>query len=364
MEVPFIDLKRQYQSLKNQIDAAVHSVLESGQFIGGKSVGDFEVAFATSLGIPHCIGVANGTDALLVALKGLGVSRGDEVITQAFGWISASEMITLAGGIPIFSDVRADSCALNPALIEEKITPRTKGVVLMHLYGQAGHAQAVKQICDRHRIFLLEDCAQAHLTESSGVKVGTVGHAAAFSFYPTKNLGAYGDAGCVVTHDARLAAEMRLYANHGGLGEHRMEGINSRLDPLQAIVLSQKLPHLPSWTARRKDLAKDYQQRLAQVPEILLPAAHDGHTFHQYVIRSTRRDELKAFLQDRHIQTMIHYPAALPDLPAYRHGKHVPGDFPVATGMARDVLSLPVYPELEDEQLVYVCDSIKLFYGR
>jgi len=366
MEVPFVDLKAQYRSIKPEIDRAVEAVFESGQFVGGKFVQQFEYSFASLLGVDHCIGVGNGTDAIFIALKSLGVSPGDEIITPAFSWISSAETITLAGGKPVFADILPETFTINPELLEAQITGRTKGVILVHLYGQAGPAHQIKQICEKHSLFLIEDCAQAHLSEESGTPVGTIGDAGTFSFYPTKNLGAYGDAGCIITNDEHLEKKARLFANHGGLQQHFFEGMNSRLDPLQAAMLSVKCRYLKQWTEQRINNAKLYIELLGSLEQITLPAVRKDtkHTFHQYVVCVAQRSELRDFLLHQGIQTMIHYPTALPNLPAFRYLNHSKEDFPVASQCQEEVLSLPVHPELSHDQIAYVCEKINTFYKR
>ena len=366
MEVPYVDLKAQYQGIKTEIDLAVKSVFEKGQFIGGEFVNQFESSFAALIGIDYCVGVGNGTDALFIALKSLGVSQGDEVITPAFAWISSAETITLAGGNPVFSDISPDDFTINPDQIESRITTRTKGVILVHLYGQAAQSHKIQQMCEKHSLFLIEDCAQAHLTEEFGVPVGKIGDAGTFSFYPTKNLGAYGDAGCIVTSNAAVEKKARLYANHGGLHQHIMEGVNSRLDSLQAAVLTVKCRHLSRWTTQRIAYAKYYNDQLGTFDPITLPQVRPQtkHTFHQYVVRASQRNDLRKFLAENGIQTMIHYPNALPNLPAYRYLNHTKKDFPVASLYQEEVLSLPVHPDLSEDQIAYVCEKIKVFYNK
>lgn len=366
MEVPFIDLKAQYRSIKAEIDQAVEAVFESGQFVGGKFVHEFESSFSSLLGVDHCIGVGNGTDAIFIALKVLGVASGDEVITPAWGWISSAETITLAAGKPVFADVLPDTYTINPEVLETQITARTKGIILVHLYGQAGPAHQIKQICEKHGLFLIEDCAQAHLSEEFGIPVGRIGNAGTFSFYPTKNLGAYGDAGCIITNDEHLEKRARLFANHGGLQQHDMEGINSRLDPLQAAMLTVKARYLTRWTEQRIVNAKLYTELLAKVEQITLPATRQDtkHTFHQYVARVAQRNELRIFLSHHGIQTMIHYPTAIPNLPAFRYLNHSRDDFPVASRCQEEVLSLPIHPGLSQNQIAYVCEKIKKFYQK
>lgn len=364
MEVPFVDLKAQYRNIKSEIDQAVEAVFESGQFVGGKFVQQFESSFASLVGIEHCVGVGNGTDAIFIALKALGVSSGNEVMTPAFSWISSAETIALAAGRPVFIDVLPETYNINPELLEAKITNKTKGIILVHLYGQAAHAHQVKGICERHGLFLIEDCAQAHLSEEFGIPVGKIGDAGTFSFYPTKNLGAYGDAGCIITNDVDLEKKARLFANHGGLQQHVMEGTNSRLDPLQASMLDVKCRYLLKWTEQRIVNAKLYNESLVQVSQITLPSIRQKtkHTFHQYVIRAAKRNELRNFLSAEGIQTVIHYPTALPNLPAFRYLNHSKDDFPVASRCQEEVLSLPIHPELSQDQIAYVCEKIKKFY--
>jgi dTDP-4-amino-4,6-dideoxygalactose transaminase len=366
MEVLFVDLKAQYRKIKPEIDQAVEAVFESGQFVGGQFVHQFESSFASLLGINHCIGVGNGTDAIFIALKSLGVSPGDEVITPAFSWISSAETITLAAGKPVFADVLPETLTINPERVEVQITGKTKGIILVHLYGQAGPAHHVKRICEKHGLFLIEDCAQAHLSEEFGIPVGKIGDAGTFSFYPTKNLGAYGDAGCIVTNDEQLEKRTRLFANHGGLQQHIMEGVNSRLDPLQAAMLAVKCRYLKQWTEQRIVNAALYDELLRHVDQVTLPIVRKEtkHTFHQYVVRVAQRNELRDYLSNQGIQTMIHYPTALPNLPAFRYLNYSKEDFSVASRCQEEVLSLPVHPELSQDQIAYVCEKINKFYKK
>ena len=272
MHIPFVDLKAQYESIKPEIDAAMASVIADTAFIGGQRIKDFERAFAEAQGAKHCIGVANGTDAIYIALRMLGVGDGDEVITVANSWISTSEVITQAGARPVFVDID-EHYNIDAALIEEKITPRTRAILPVHLYGQPADLDAIVALCEKHDLLLLEDCAQAHLARFDGTRVGNFGKAGTFSFYPGKNLGAYGDAGAIVTNDDELAERCRMFANHGALKKdhHKIEGINSRLDGLQAAVLSAKLPHLADWTANRQAVAAAYDERLAGIGDLVTP---------------------------------------------------------------------------------------------
>jgi dTDP-4-amino-4,6-dideoxygalactose transaminase len=366
-KVPFVDLVKQYHSIKNQIDEAIQNVVLNSAFIGGKYVKAFEEDFAKLYEVKHVVSCANGTDSLFIIMKMLGIGAGDEVITVANSWISSSETISQAGARPVFVDVHPELYSIDERLIEEKITPKTKALIAVHLQGQMCAIDAIKAICDKHKIYLIEDCAQSHLSELNEVRAGLTGIASSFSFYPGKNLGAYGDAGCIITNDDELASRCRMFANHGALKkhQHQMEGINSRLDGLQAAILSAKLPFLKEWTEARIKNGGLYNQYLSGIKEIELPQVRPNskHTFHLYVIRAQRRDALMQFLKEREIETSIHYPTALPNLPAYQYLGYQPSDFPVATRLQQEILSLPMYPELSEDQISYIAGTIKEFYS-
>lgn len=367
MIVPFVDLKPQYLSLKSELDEAIRGVLEDCSFVGGSRVKNFENEFAKLLGVKHCIGVGNGTDALYIILKMVGLKPGDEVITSVASWISTSETISQTGAKPVFVDIDPDTYTMNPLEVEKKITQNTKAILPVHLYGHVAHVSALKAICEKYHLTLIEDCAQSHFTEENEKLAGTFGIAGAFSFYPGKNLGAYGDAGAIVTNDDDLAQCMRMYANHGALEKHQheMEGINSRLDTMQAAILSVKAKYILKWTDQRIANATKYDQLLEGVSQIIRPSVRSNtkHTFHLYVIRTDKRNELKAYLASKGIETSIHYPKALPNLPAYKHFAHLPEDFPVASKYQDQILSLPMYPELTSQQIEYVSQSIKNFFA-
>jgi dTDP-4-amino-4,6-dideoxygalactose transaminase len=365
MRVPFVDLHSQYISIKRAIDDAIASVIAESAFIRSRHVDAFERAWADTVGVKHCVSCANGTDALYIAMRALGLKPGDEVITTAHSWISTSETITQAGGCVVFCDTDYETFTIDPAQIEEKITARTVGIIPVHLYGQACDMDAIMGIARKHRLWVVEDCAQAHLARYKGKSVGTLGSAATFSFYPGKNLGAYGDAGCIVTNHRELADWMATFARHGGKGEHVIEGINSRLDGLQAAILLAKLPHLSSWTESRRRVADRYTQMLRNVQEIETPGVgrDRDHVYHLYVIRTAKRDELKRHLAAAGITTALNYPKALPFYPAYEYLKHSPKDFPVAHGNQYRILSLPIYPELSNAMLSYVGDQIVTFFS-
>ncbi len=365
MKVPFVDLYAQYQTIKPQIDAAIAETIAQCSFIRGAAVDNFELAWAKTLGVKHCVSCANGTDALYIAMRGLGLKPGDEVITTAHSWISTSETITQAGGKVVFCDTDEDTFTIDPKLLESKVTPRTVGIIPVHLYGQAADMDAVMAFAAKHKLWVLEDCAQAHLARFKGKLVGTFGNAATFSFYPGKNLGAYGDAGCAVTNDDRLADWMATFARHGGKGEHVMEGINSRMDGLQGAVLGVKLPHLPAWTEARRRVAARYDQLLAGVGDVVSPKIADGrdHVYHLYVIRTNKRDSLKKHWAEEGIATVLNYPKALPFYPAYAYLGAKPSDFPVAYSHQSRILSLPIYPEMTKEMISYVARKVSEFYG-
>jgi dTDP-4-amino-4,6-dideoxygalactose transaminase len=366
MNIPFVDLKAQYASIKKEIDSAISQVLNETNFIGGKPVKDFESKFASLYKVKNVVGVANGTDAIYIVLKMLGIGPGDEVITSASSWISTSETISQTGATPVFVDIDPDTYTINPLLVEEKISLRTKAIIPVHLYGQMAHIGDIKSICEKHKIHLIEDCAQSHFSEENGQLAGTFGIAGTFSFYPGKNLGAYGDAGGIVTNDDPLAQKCRMYANHGALKKHahQIEGINSRLDTLQAAILHVKANYITEWTSARIANADHYNAALKDIREITLPSVRKNtkHTFHLYVIRTDKRDQLKSHLESNGIQTAIHYPTALPKLEAYKYLNHAKNDFPVASKYQNEILSLPMYPELTLSKIEFIGNQIRDFF--
>jgi dTDP-4-amino-4,6-dideoxygalactose transaminase len=343
--VPFADLQLQYQTIKGEIDAAIAAVIRDNAFIRGAYVDAFEREFAEAVDIRHCVSCANGTDALYLAMAALNVEPGDEVITTAHSWISTSAMITHAGASVVFADTDGATFTIDPAAIEAAITPRTVGIIPVHLYGQPADMDAIMAIARRHGLWVVEDCAQAHLARCNGRQVGTFGIAATYSFYPGKNLGAMGDAGAVVTNDDALAEHMTMLARHGGLvkHQHRIEGVNSRLDGMQAAILSAKLPHLTDWTKARQ------------------AAADRSHVYHLYTIQHPRRDELAAHLNANGVQTAINYPTALPFLAAYSRLKARPEQFPNAHREQGRILSLPMFAEITREQQDEVIDLVRGF---
>ncbi|MBZ0265513.1 DegT/DnrJ/EryC1/StrS family aminotransferase [bacterium] len=366
MNIPFVDLYAQYKTLKNPIDQAIQGVLDNTAFIGGAAVREFETSFAEKVGAKHCIGVGNGTDAIQIVLKMLGIGHGDEVITTATSWIATSEMVTITGAKPVFVDIEPDFYCIDSNKLEAAITPKTRAIIPVHLYGQIANMGEILTIAKKHNLYVIEDCAQSHLSEWQGRKAGTMGIAGTFSFYPGKNLGAYGDAGCIVTDDDELASKCRQYSNHGQLTKntHLMEGINSRLDGIQAAILNVKLPHLEQWCSARGAVAAKYSELLAGINEIELPKIRENsrHTFHIYAIRTRRRDELIAALDEAGISSGVHYPHALPTMPAYEYLNLDLEDYQKAIHHSQSELSLPIYPEMTDEMIEYVAETIRGFF--
>ncbi|MGC6472932.1 MAG: DegT/DnrJ/EryC1/StrS family aminotransferase [Parvibaculales bacterium] len=365
MNVPFNDLYAQYLSLKPEIDDAIARTIKNSAFVRGPEVQAFEENFAELMGVAHCVSCANGTDALYIAMHALGVKPGDEVIVPAHSWISTSETVTQAGGTVVFCDTRDEDFTIDVTAIEEKITDKTVGIIPVHLYGHPAQMDELMRIAKKHNLWVIEDCAQAHLATFDGQKVGQFGDIATFSFYPGKNLGAMGDAGALVTQDDQLARRAARFARHGGLvkGTHEIEGINSRLDGLQAAILNVKLPHLADWTQKRQQVADTYLQHLDGVSELTVPQIDDKatHVWHLFVIRSQKRDEMRAFLSENGIQTVINYPVALPFLDAYAHQGNRTEDFPRAYQHQGEILSLPVFPDMTTDQIIYTTTKLKDF---
>lgn len=365
MLIPFVDLKVQYNSIKNEIDTAIQNVINENAFIKGKYVQEFENNYALKYGVKHCIGVANGTDAIYIVLKMLGIGDGDEVITSSLSWISTSETISQTGAKPVFVDID-NYYTIDVTKISEKITGKTKAIIPVHLYGQAADISSIMKIAKDNNLYLIEDCAQAHFAEYKGQKVGKFGNAATFSFYPGKNLGAYGDAGAIITNNDELAEKCRMYANHGALKKHhhQIEGINSRLDGLQAAILSVKLKYIDDWNEKRFQNALFYNALLKDIPGLRTPLVRKDskHIFHVYCIQVVDREKLIINLAGNGIDTQIHYPTMLPFMPAYSYLNYSYKDFPTAYMIQDKILSLPMYPELRKEEIEYIAKVINQFY--
>jgi dTDP-4-amino-4,6-dideoxygalactose transaminase len=364
--VPMVDLHAQYQRIQVEADAALAAVLQSAQFINGPDCRLLEQEFAAYCGVGQAVGVANGTDALTLALKALGVGPGDEVVTVANTFIATGEAILLCGGRPVFVDVDAVSYTMDPARLEAALTPRTKVVLPVHLYGHPADMGPIVEIAGRRGIPVLEDAAQAHGAEVDGRRAGRLGLGATFSFYPGKNLGAWGDAGMVASEDAGFIARVRQIANHGG-GTHKYDnvvpGTNSRLDTLQAAVLRVKLRHLEAWNAERRERAAAYTRALEGTPGLVLPRERPGarSAWHLYTIRSNARDALKAHLEAEGIATAVHYPRPIHLQPAMAAAGGQAGDLPLSEQLSREVLCLPLYPELPLAELDRISKLVKNF---
>ena len=362
--IPFSDLKRQYQNLKQEIDACIHDSLETTSFIGGEQVAKFEKSFSEYIGSKYCIACANGTDSLEILLKALGIKEGDEVLVPAISWISTSEAVSSIGANPVFVDIDPYNYTINVELIKNKITSKTRAIIPVHLYGQPADMKAIMEIANEFNLKVLEDCAQAHGAKIEDKMVGAFGDAASFSFYPGKNLGAYGDAGCMITNDKNIARVARMIANHGQEGKHNhiIEGRNSRLDSIQASILNVKLPYLPKWIETRNDVGHRYLFEITNT-NIKIPVVKESyfHAFHLFVIRSDKRDQLITYLKENGIGTSIHYPTALPFLACYKYMNHKQADFPVAYEYQNKILSIPMFPELKDEEIQKVINVLNEF---
>lgn len=363
-KIPFVDLYAQYLTIRDDINRSISNVITDTAFIGGAYVTAFEAAFAQYLEVDHVVSCANGTDSMEIILKAWGVGHGDEVLVPANSWISTAEAVGNVGARPVFVDVDPLYYTIDTALIESAITANTKAIIPVHLYGHPADMPAIMVIAERHRLQVLEDCAQSHGASIEGKRTGTFGHAASFSFYPGKNLGAYGDAGCMATNDAILAAHIRMIANHGQKAKHNhlIEGRNSRLDGLHAAILSAKLPHLDDWNRGRQKVSAAYSARLEELG-IDTPMIKEGyfHAFHLYVVRTDHRDALSQHLKANGIETAIHYPTALPFLPCYAHMGYKPADFPVAFTNQSQILSLPIFAEMTPTMVDRVLDAISTF---
>ncbi len=360
--IPFFDLTQQYESIRAEIDAATARVLKSGWFILGPAVKAFEKEFAAYLGVQHALGVGSGTEALHIALLALGIGAGDEVITVPNTAVATVAAIELAGARAVLCDVRADSMLMDVEKLERAITPRTRAIIPVHLFGQSADLDPLLELARAQNIYVLEDCAQAHGATYKGKRVGNIGHIAAFSFYPTKNLGAYGDGGAIVTNDAALAERVNLLRQYGWKERYHsaIKGTNSRLDELQAAILRVKLSHLDAWNAARRERAALYTELLKTVtPPREMP--YGEPVYHLYVVQTPNRQSLISHLQTRGIGTAIQYPETIHRQPAYSNLGYRAGDLPVAEKLAREILSLPLYPEMSLAEVRAVAEAVNEF---
>lgn len=361
--VPFLDLKTQYLEIKPEILRAIEQVLDRTQFVLGSEVKAFEEEFAAYCGVKHGIGVNSGTSALHLALLAAGIGPGDEVITVPLTFVATVAAIVYTGAKPVLVDIHPDSCTMDPAKIEAAITPRTKAILPVHLYGQPADMDPILAIARRRHLLVIEDMAQAHGAEYKGRRCGSIGDLAGVSFYPGKNLGAYGEGGMALTPQDEFARTVRMLRDWGQEKkyQHVLKGFNARMEGIQGAVLRVKLKYLESWIKLRRAHARQYDQGLADSPEVVLPKTYPErrHVYHIYAVRVKRRDDFIKFLGERGIQTGIHYPFAIHQLPAYADLGNKPGDFPVAEQVAAEVVSLPMYPELTDEMIAEVVAAVK-----
>jgi dTDP-4-amino-4,6-dideoxygalactose transaminase len=368
LAVPMVDLQAQWARIRSEVEPAVARVLESGRFVGGEELRRFEEEFAAYCGAAAACGVANGTDALTLALRAYGVGAGDEVVTVANTFIATGEAILLNGARPVFVDVDPETFTMDATRLERALTPRTKLILPVHLYGHPAEMGVISDVARRHGLPVLEDAAQAHGAECSGRRAGSLGHAACFSFYPGKNLGAFGDAGMVVSSDREFLERVRRIANHGA-GAHKYEnvvlGTNSRLDALQAAVLRVKLRHLDAWNRERRERVAAYDAALAGVPGLALPREAPGvrSAWHLYTVRAKRRDALAAHLAERGIASAVHYPRPIHLQPALAAFRGKPGELPVSEALCQEVLSLPLYPELPLSVVAEIAAELRAFHA-
>ncbi len=362
MRIPFLDLQAQYRSLKPEMDTAMQRVLDESSYVLGPAVEQFEQSFAAYCGTAHCIGVNSGTSALALLMQAYGIGPGDEVITVANSFFASAEAISEIGATPVLVDCRADDGLMDASLIGAAMTDRTKAILPVHLYGQCADMDAINAVAHTRRLLVFEDACQAHGALYKGKKAGSLGDGAAFSFYPGKNLGAYGEAGAVTTNDPMIAEKIRMLRAHGSAVRytHEMIGWNERMDGLQGAVLSIKLRRLDAWNAQRRRHAATYRSMLPDTVSMMTEQAYGESSYHLLVIRSPHRDALRKHLADNGIEALIHYPIPIHLQPAYlNHWKQ--GDFPVSEKLAGEILSLPLYPELTEQQIADVCEAIKTF---
>lgn len=364
MKIPSLDLKAQYQSIRPEIEAAIAGVFARGAFILDEETRAFEREFADFCGVAHAIGVDSGTSALHLALRACGIGPGDEVISVSHTAVATLAAIEMCAARPTLVDITPETMTMDPKGLEQALSPRTRAIIPVHLYGCPANLNEILDFAQKHHLFVIEDCAQAHGATWRGKPVGSWGDLSAFSFYPTKNLGAYGDGGAILTNNPELAQKVRRLRQYGWEQRYisQVKGFNCRLDELQAAILRVKLRHLPEWNAKRKALAAIYHKALAESNYVLpLEPAQAGHVYHQYVIRLKERAELKVYLASQHIQSAIHYPVPVHRQPAYQNLGYPQGSLPVTEQAAEQVLSLPLYPEMSAENIKQVCEKILEF---
>ena len=361
--IPPVDLSRQYQVISEEANHAVLEILRSGRYIGGEAVSELERQFALYHGVSDCVACNSGTDALYLALRSLGIQAGDEVITSTFSFIATAEAINLVGAVPVFVDIDINTFNLDVALLEKALTPQTKAIIPVHLFGQSVNMSEVVNFARSHNLLVIEDCAQATGAEWHGQKVGSIGDIGCFSFFPTKNLGGCGDGGAITTNNPELAAQIRMVKEHGSKVRylHEVIGVNSRLDAIQAVILQIKLKYLDFWNNQRIEISQRYWKLLKPLPNITLPAALAGskHVWNQYTILTDNRDQIRAALQEKDVLSMVYYPIPLHLQPVYQYLGYKKGDLPVAELASEKVLSLPMFPDLSREEQQQVAYALK-----
>lgn len=366
MKIEFVDLKRQYNTHKKEIDAAMQEILNTASFVQGQKNNDFEKAFSVFCKRKYTIGVNSGTDALLLLLRAHGIGPGDEVITIPFTYIATAMVASCLDAKPVFVDVNNQSYTMDPNKIEEKITKKTKAIIPVHLYGQSADMDPIRKLARKYKLLIIEDCAQSHGAKYKGKTLPYTSDGA-FSFYPGKNLGAYGDGGAIVTDAKRIDYKLRLLQNDGSIQKytHLSIGYKSRLDTLQAAVLLVKLKHLNEFTKKRKAAAKMYNQLLNDIKQITTPKEmrYGSHVYHVYAVQAEQRDKLQKYLAQHGISTVIHYPIPVHLQKVYKNLEYKKGDFPVSEALSKSVLSLPIFPEIKDIEIQFICEKIKKFYA-
>ncbi|MFC1998998.1 DegT/DnrJ/EryC1/StrS family aminotransferase [Chloroflexota bacterium] len=364
MKVPLVDLVAQYNSIKTEINESIQQVLEKGQFILGPKVAELENAISEYHGVKHAVGVASGTDALVLALRALEIGPGDEVIVPAFTFFATAEAVSVVGATPVFVDIDLKTYCIDTGQIEGKVTPKTKAIIPVHLYGHAADMDAINQIAEKHELKIIEDNAQAFGAEYKGRKTGSMGHVSCFSFFPSKNLGTYGDGGMLATDDEQVADKARMLRTHGWKQKYFPVTIayNSRLDELHASTLLVKLKYVDNWNEQRRKAAQKYGELLTS-PGVVTPTEepYAKHVYHMYVIRVKRRNELQSYLKEKEIASAIYYPIPLHLLEAYNHLGYVKGNFPNAERACSETLAIPLFPEITSAQIEATTSSIYSF---
>ena len=364
MKIPLVDLKANYLSIKSEIDTAIQKVIDKTAFVGGDELRSFEKNWAKKCDAKYCAGVSNGTSSLELILRALEIGAGDEVICPSHTFAATAEAILMVGAKPVFVEIYDNTALIDPSSVEKSITEKTKAIIIVDLYGQPADHDAVKQVIGDKNITIIQDSAQSHLGKYKGQTVGSYSEVTSFSFYPGKNLGAFGDAGAVVTNNEKLYKKVRMIADHGGTSkyEHQIPGGNLRMDNLQAAILDVKQQYLPNWTKARRNAMNKYRKKLSDIVKFIHEDENNEAVYHLAVIRTEKRDELLDFLHENDIGAGIHYPIPLHLQPVFKYLGYKKGDFPVSEKITSEIISLPMFPEISDGQIDYICDKVKEFF--